>query len=134
MYRRLVKDRHDQLGDSAMSVAMRQQSLHGQQIDLELTGGVRSAVRFPLHLPIRVIANGEEYSGESENFSSGGVLLRLDKKIDAGTKVEFLVEIPAGVLGMQSTAAIHCSGRAVRAYEKDGAAYCGVVIDEYRFQ
>ena len=117
-----------------MSFAMREQSLHEQEIDLELAGGVRSAVRFPLHLPIRVIANGEEYSGESENFSSGGVLLRLDRMIDPGMMVEFLVEIPAGILGMQSTAAIHCSGRALRAFEKDGAAYCAVVIDEYRFQ
>ncbi|ACO34143.1 MULTISPECIES: PilZ domain-containing protein [Acidobacterium] len=117
-----------------MSFAMREQSLHEQQINLELSEGVRSAVRFPLHLPIRVIANGEEYSGESENFSSGGVLLRLDRGIEPGTTVEFLVEIPAGVLGMQSTAAIHCTGRALRAYEKDGVSYCAVVIDEYRFQ
>jgi c-di-GMP-binding flagellar brake protein YcgR len=117
-----------------MSFAMREQSLHEREIDRELAGGVRSAVRFPLHLPIRVIANDEEYSGESENFSSGGVLLRLDRKMDIGVKVEFLVEIPAGVLGMQTTAAIHCSGRALRAYEKDGVDYCAVVIDEYRFQ
>lgn len=117
-----------------MGLAMRARSLHEQELDLELSNGVRSAVRFPLHLPIRVIANGEEYSGESENFSSSGVLLRLDKKIDPGMKVEFLVEIPAGVLGMQDTAAIHCIGRALRAYEIEGVAYCAVVIDEYRFQ
>jgi hypothetical protein len=117
-----------------MSFAMQEQSLHDLEVDLELAGGSRSAVRFPLHLPIRVIANGEEHSGESENFSSGGVLFRLNKELFPGTKVEFLVEIPAGILGIQSTAAIHCLGRILRAYEKDGAFYCAAVIDEYRFQ
>ena len=96
--------------------------------------GVRCAVRFPIHLPIRVIASGEEYHAESENFSSNGVLFRLDRAIRAGTAVEFLVQIPGGIIGMQQAAAIHCIGRIVRTFVENGACYAAAVIDEYRFQ
>ena len=113
---------------------MRMRTHHEQELDLELACGVRSAVRFAVHLPIRVIADGEEFSGESVNVSSGGALLRLDRSIEPGKGMEFLVEIPAGVTGMQNTAAIHCTGKALRVHREDKAFYCAVVIDEYRFQ
>jgi hypothetical protein len=48
--------------------------------------------------------------------------------------VELLVEIPAGTLELTHTAAVHCRGRIVRSYWKNGSPWAAVVIDEYRFQ
>lgn len=96
--------------------------------------GVRCAVRFPLRLPVRVVVEGTMHEAWTENMSASGVLLRLNSILVPGQKVEFLVEIPAGTLGFQQTAAVHCAGRVTRSYREEPFAYAAVVIDEYSFQ
>lgn len=94
----------------------------------------RCAIRYPVSLPVRLIVNGQEYEAVTENMSASGVLLRTNTLIKTGTKIEFLVEVPAGVLGFLETAAMHCIGRVTRAYEQAPYIYAAAVIDEYRFQ
>jgi len=95
----------------------------------------RGAVRYPLQLPVTVLAEGQAYEALTESFSASGVLLRLRQPLREGQQVEFLVEIPAGTLEFSVTAAVHCSGRIVRSYWNDeGQPYAAAVIDEYRFQ
>ncbi len=94
----------------------------------------RSAVRFPLALPVSLIASDKLYEATTENISSNGVLLRLDEVIAPGTNVDFLIQVAEGTTGPEETAAIHCFGRVVRAYEDDSSAHAPAVIDEYRFQ
>ncbi|MBT9333277.1 PilZ domain-containing protein [Paracidobacterium acidisoli] len=96
--------------------------------------GVRCAVRFPLHLPVRLIVEGIVYEGQTENMSASGVLLRLNKLLTSGQKVEFLVEIPSGMFGLQQTAAVHCTGRVIRSYHEETYTYAAAIIDEYSFQ
>jgi hypothetical protein len=96
--------------------------------------GVRCSVRFPLCLPVRLMAEGQAYEGHTENMSASGVLLRLNKIFKPGQKVEFLVEIPPGAAGFQQTAAVHCAGRVTRSYGNEPFAYTAAVIDEYSFQ
>lgn len=100
----------------------------------ELTSGERSSFRFPLHLPVTVLSGGQDYTAETENFSSGGVLLRLSTPMAANTAIEFLIEVPAGVLGAVTTAAIQGEGRVIRSYTENGQHYSAIVIHEYRFQ
>jgi hypothetical protein len=95
---------------------------------------VRCAVRFPLCLPVRLMAEGQAYEGCTENMSANGVLLRLNKLLTPGQQVEFLVEIPQGAIGFQQTAAVHCAGRVTRSYREEPYAYTAAVIDEYCFQ
>lgn len=94
----------------------------------------RGSVRYSLQLPATVLAGGEPSEAITENMSASGVLFRLRQPLHVGQDVEFLVEIPAGTLDFSHTAAVHCRGRIVRSYWKDGSPWAAAVIDEYRFQ
>lgn len=96
--------------------------------------GERFSMRFPLHLPVRILSGNREYVGITENISANGVLFRLDSAIDLNTPVEFLLEISEDELANSGTAAIHCLGRVVRCYEEHSHCFAAAVIDEYRFQ
>src|ERR1700761_3523859 len=94
----------------------------------------RGAVRYPVQLPVIVLAEGSRYEGFTEDLSASGCLLRLREPLREGQQIDFLVEIPAGTLDSSVTAAVHCSGRIVRSYWNEGQPYAAAVIDEYRFQ
>lgn len=98
----------------------------------------RTAVRFPLTLPVHVITSGKLYEGTTENISANGVLLRLHpspgETLSPGDNLDFLIQVAEGTMGSRETAAIHCVGRVVRAYQDDSTAHAAAIIDEYRFQ
>ena len=100
----------------------------------EAPDGLRSAVRFPLVLPVHLLVNAKQYKAVTDNISANGVLLRLEKLLTPGTVVEFLIEIPEGTIAPNESAAVHCSGRVVRSYDAPTAMYAAAVIDEYSFQ
>lgn len=95
---------------------------------------IRGSVRYPVSLPVTVLADGKHYEALTEDFSASGCLMRLREPLREGQQVEFLVEIPAGTLEFSVTAAVHCSGRIVRSYWNNGQPFAAAVIDEYRFQ
>jgi hypothetical protein len=97
----------------------------------------RSAVRFPLNLPVHVIASDKLYQATTENISANGVLFKIDKTDEAlapGTEIDFLIQVAEGTTGAEETAAIHCLGRIVRAYDDGSTTHAAAIIDEYRFQ
>lgn len=94
----------------------------------------RSAVRFPLSLPVHLMASDRLYEAMTENISANGVIFRLNDFIAPGTEVDFLIEIAEGMIGPAETAAIHCKGRVVRAYKDGATAHAAAIIEEYRFQ
>ncbi|HLH33600.1 MAG TPA: PilZ domain-containing protein [Alloacidobacterium sp.] len=96
--------------------------------------GTRSSVRFPLHVPVLVLSGNREFSGITENISANGVLFRLKESLPVNAPVEFLLDISAGELFGDNTAAVHCLGRVVRSYEERSNCFAAAVIDEYRFQ
>lgn len=100
----------------------------------EAPAGLRSAVRFPLALPVHVLVEKNYYEAVTDNISANGVLLRMHELLKPGTVVEFLIEIPEGTIAPNETAAVHCSGRVVRSYGIPSATYAAAVIDEYSFQ
>jgi hypothetical protein len=87
-----------------------------------------------LHLRVTLLADNRDYEALTEDLSASGVLFRLQKPLREESHIEFLLEIPAGMLDFSVTAAVHCSGRIVRSYWKQGQAFSAAVIDEYRFQ
>jgi hypothetical protein len=95
---------------------------------------LRSAVRFPMHLPVVLIVEGEEIHALTVNISHNGVLLQVPYAIAASSGLEFLLEVPKEVTLNESTAAIHCAGHVIRSFEEDGTCFVAAVIDEYRFQ
>lgn len=94
----------------------------------------RGAVRYPVRLRVTVLADGHDTEGLTEDLSASGCLIRLREPLREGQQIDFLVEIPAGMLDSSVTAAVHCSGRIVRSYWNNGQPFAAVVIDEYRFQ
>jgi hypothetical protein len=83
---------------------------------------------------VTLLADGHEYEALTEDLSASGVLFRLREPLREGQQIDFLLEIPAGALEFSVTAAVHCSGRIVRSYRKNGQPFAAAVIDEYRFQ
>ena len=95
---------------------------------------LRTSVRFPLALPVRLLASTGEYDAVTDNISASGILFHLSELLPPGTEVEFLIEIPEGTIGPFQTVAVHCTGRIVRSYMESSKAFAAAVIDEYSFQ
>ena len=94
---------------------------------------IRCAVRFPLTLPIRVITENGEYDATTENISASGVLFRSNKNLGVDRKVEFLLTMPAEVIGTEADVTLHCFGRVVRSYEGTEQFHAAAIIDDYLF-
>ncbi len=95
---------------------------------------LRSAARFPLHLPAIILAGGVRSEAVTVNISTNGILLRLAEPLVAEDGLEFLLEVPNDGTYGEATAAIHCAGRVIRSFEQDGFYFIAAVIDDYRFQ
>lgn len=94
---------------------------------------VRCAVRFPLTLPIRVITDNGEYDAMTENISASGVLFRSKEDLGVDSKVQFLLKMPANVIGAESDITLRCFGRVVRSYHGSQDFHAAAVIDDYLF-
>ena len=94
---------------------------------------VRCAVRFPLCLPIQVITARGAYDATTENISASGVLFHSREDLGIDSKVEFVLKMPANVLGTNEDVTLHCVGRVVRSYQGQQLYHAAAVIDDYRF-
>src|SRR5277367_1746782 len=90
--------------------------------------GTRFSVRFPLCLPVLILSENREFAGTTENISANGVLFRLKERLPVNAQVEFLLEISAGELFGDNTAAVHCLGRVVRSYQERSNCFAAAVI------
>ena len=95
---------------------------------------MRSAVRFPLKLPIAVKTSLEEHQAETKDISAGGVLFNIDADMSIGSTIEFTISMPAQVLGSPNDVLVNCVGRVVRCAQDGGRRSVAAVIDEYRFE
>lgn len=95
---------------------------------------LRGATRYPLHLRTVLLCDGRQSEAITEDLSASGALLKVREPLRVGREIDFLLEIPAGVLEFSVTAAVHCRGRVVRSYWCNGRAFAAAVIDDYRFQ
>jgi PilZ domain-containing protein len=94
---------------------------------------MRSAVRFPLHLPIEVKGD-RQYEAEMRDISAGGVLFNVSSELKVGSVIEFTVSLPAGSLGLDHDVRVSCHGRIARTYKEGEQAVVAAVIDEYKFE
>ena len=95
---------------------------------------LRTAVRFPLRLPIAITTSGEHHQAETQNISAGGVLFNLELDMTVGSPIEFAIEMPAAVLGASTDVTVTGVGRVVRCDVEDGHRAIAAVIDEYHFE
>jgi hypothetical protein len=96
--------------------------------------GIRSAVRFPLRLPIAVRHATRRHMVETHDISAGGVLFHMDEDLTVGSTIEFTIAMPADVLGAPKDVLVNCIGRVVRCSADGGRRAVAAVIDEYRFE
>jgi len=94
---------------------------------------VRCAVRFPLSLPVRVITAKGEYDATTENISASGLLFRSKEDLGIDSSVEFLLKMPASIIGADHDVTLRCFGRVVRSYEGPQEFHAAAVIDDYLF-
>ena len=93
---------------------------------------LRSAVRFPIRLPIAL--NTLEGTAETQDISAGGVLFYVDSDMAVGSTITFSIAMPASVLGTPQDVLVNCIGRVIRCAEESGRRSVAAVIDEYRFE
>ena len=94
---------------------------------------LRTAVRFPVRLPVYIRADRGEELAETINISASGILFAFERCLAKGSAIEFDLKMPAGALGMEKDVVVHCTGRVIRCYRKgDKDAEIAAVIDQYR--
>jgi len=96
---------------------------------------LRSATRFPIKLPVEVMADeAAKLSAETKDISAGGILFYVDKAMSVGSRIEFNISLPAVVLDTATDVSVLCVGRVVRCSEDGSRRAVAAVIDEYRFE
>ena len=95
---------------------------------------LRSAVRFPVKLPIQIRAGASQLDAETRDISAGGVLFNIDADMTVGSNIEFTISIPADVIGAPADVLVSGEGRVVRCGPNDGRKSVAAIIDEYRFE
>jgi PilZ domain-containing protein len=95
---------------------------------------MRSAVRFPIKLPVDVQKESVVQPGETQDISSGGVLFSVDTDMAVGSIIEFCINMPAHVLGTAADVKVKCVGRVVRCSSEGARSAVAAVIDEYHFE
>jgi len=92
---------------------------------------VRASVRFPLQISTTLWTAERGYPAMTEDISSSGVLFVADEVPPVGSRVEFTVTMPAGVMGGSQDVLLDCIGHIVRHGRPDGLRRAAAVIDEY---
>ncbi|MEO6804286.1 MAG: PilZ domain-containing protein [Granulicella sp.] len=92
---------------------------------------VRSAVRFPMQLPLTIQTSSGAYKAVTENVSANGLLFVCDHLPELNSQIEFTLTMPSSIMGSDRDVSIHCIGRIIRHEQDHGVKKAAVVIDEY---
>jgi hypothetical protein len=92
---------------------------------------VRTAVRFPMKLAIRMHTEQGDVDATTENISANGLLFISDHLPEVDSRIEFTIAMPSAVMGSATDVTIHCIGRVVRHYLQGDEKKAAAVIDEY---
>lgn len=102
----------------------------------------RTGKRFPLQLPITIQSAPKKQKGTTANVSAAGVYIKGGGELKVGSRIQFEITLPAGVIGSERDVRIQCRGRVVRSEGGNGvrktaskAKKSGLacVIDHYKF-
>ena len=83
-----------------------------------LARGVRAS-RVPVRVPVKVRHEGAEHEGLTRDLSSSGIFIYSESGMKAGSKLELVIMLPAGV-GLGPGGWTLCEASVVRVEESDG--------------
>ena len=92
---------------------------------------MRTAVRFPMKLALRVKTFDRVLEATTSNISANGILFTGDDLPAVDTRIEFTIRMPAAVMGTAEDLSIHCIGRVVRHQRHGQENQAAAIIDEY---
>lgn len=92
---------------------------------------VRSAVRFPVRIAIRLQTEEGELDATTEDVSANGLLFTGRLLPDANSRIEFTMTMPGAIMGNAKDTVVHCIGRIVRHQKRVTDEIAAAVIDEY---
>ena len=95
------------------------------------TSPMRTAVRFPIQLPLRIVTVDGVLEAVTENISANGVLFTGDELPPVDSRIEFTVQMPAAVTGANDDVLIQCIGRVIRHQQSGERKQAAAIIDEY---
>ena len=92
---------------------------------------VRTAVRFPMKLSLKIQTVDGEMEAVTENISANGILFTGGRLPKVDSTIEFTIRMPAAVMGTAEDVSIECVGRVVRHQQHGGETQAAAIIDEY---
>ncbi len=95
------------------------------------TDQVRTAVRFPMRLPLQVTSEQGQIDALTENISANGILFTGPVVPEVDSRIEFIIRMPAAVMGTEEDVSIQCVGRVVRHQRQGEETQAAAIIDEY---
>jgi len=98
---------------------------------IEDTEQLRTAVRFPMRLPLTVRTAEGTVEAITEDISANGILFTGTNLPAVNTRIEFTINMPGTVMGTVEDVLIHCVGRIVRRDSHDGKTQAAAIIDAY---
>ena len=95
------------------------------------TSPMRTAVRFPMELPLRIVTEDGVLEAMTENISANGILFTGAELPALDSRIEFTVKMPSAVMGGADDVLIQCIGRVIRHQHTGGRKQAAAIIDEY---
>ena len=92
---------------------------------------IRTAVRFPLRLALHLKTEDGTIEATTKDVSSNGLLFVAANLPKIGSSIEFTMDMPSEVMGLDHDVFIHCKGRVVRHQQLQHELMAAAVIDEY---
>ena len=95
------------------------------------TSPMRTAGRFPMQLPLRIVTVDGVLEAVTENISANGILFTGEELPPVDSRIEFTVKMPAAVMGASDDVLIQCIGRVIRHQMSGTQRQAAAIIDEY---
>ena len=95
---------------------------------------MRAAVRFPLHLPVRLRTDAGLIDAITEDISSTGALFLTQAAPRVGSMLEWNLHLPASVMGTPGNVEVECVGRVVWTRVEPDGVRLGALIDDYQLK
>ena len=84
-----------------------------------------------MRLPLQVTTEHGKIDALTENISANGILFTGPIVPAMDSRIEFIIRMPAAVMGTEEDVSIQCVGRVVRHQKQGEETQAAAIIDEY---